>query len=279
MFISPEIIFVELQKTGCTHIGKLLAQVLDGQQVGKHNRPTDKFLTVGSRFFLGSVRNPWDWYVSLWAYGCDHKGGLYATVTAPGWRGLLRGHGWKKGSLSATLAAAKAIKAGKHPDLWARCYSERDDAENFRQWLRLLNDRAYWHEIGEGYAHSAVCRTAGVLTYRYLGLFCRDIIPLTSRHSMRDYEDLLSFERRNCYIDHFIRNESLESDLIRGLAACGVAVSEEQQSKILSSGKTNTSSRSNNTAYYYDEATIALVQDRERLIIEKFSYAPPTVQR
>ena len=197
MFISPKLIFVELQKTGCTHIGKLLRHVLDGQQVGKHNRPTDKLLTVEDRFFLGSIRNPWDWYVSLWAYGCDHKGGLYTMVTAPGWRKLLRGHGWKKGPMSAALSATKAIKAGRHPDQWAQCYSERNNAENFRRWLRLLNDRAYWHEIGEGYAQSAVCRTAGLLTYRYLNLFCRDITPSAFSIGMPDYEELFSFERRS----------------------------------------------------------------------------------
>ena len=39
MFIADRLIYVELPKTACTHIGKLLALVVPGEQRGKHNKP------------------------------------------------------------------------------------------------------------------------------------------------------------------------------------------------------------------------------------------------
>ena len=37
MFISRKIIYLQLQKTACSHIAKLLLSCIGGKQVGKHN--------------------------------------------------------------------------------------------------------------------------------------------------------------------------------------------------------------------------------------------------
>src|SRR5690349_15399636 len=80
MFVSDRIVFLELQKTGCTHIRNLLKEIVGGRLVMRHNQaPADLF--TGDRFFLGSVRDPWDWHVSLWAYCCDGRGDLYSNLS------------------------------------------------------------------------------------------------------------------------------------------------------------------------------------------------------
>ena len=66
MFVSEKIVFLELHKTGGSHIGHLLSSLLEGEQVGKHNTLKDLYR---NRTILGSIRNPWDWYVSLWPMG------------------------------------------------------------------------------------------------------------------------------------------------------------------------------------------------------------------
>jgi len=55
MFVSEKIVFLELHKTGGSHIGHLLSSLLEGEQVGKHN--TLKGL-YRNRTILGSIRNP-----------------------------------------------------------------------------------------------------------------------------------------------------------------------------------------------------------------------------
>ena len=50
MFISKQLVFVELQKTGSSHIGKVLSKVLDGRQFGLHNRPDAALFDDGNLF-------------------------------------------------------------------------------------------------------------------------------------------------------------------------------------------------------------------------------------
>ena len=89
MFVNERLIYLQLQKTGCTHVAMLLDKLIGGEQVGKHNRLPARLESEG-RLIVGSVRNPWDWYVSLWAFGCEQCGGLADRLTS-GF--TFRGHG------------------------------------------------------------------------------------------------------------------------------------------------------------------------------------------
>ncbi|PSO70695.1 MAG: hypothetical protein BRC42_09380 [Cyanobacteria bacterium QS_1_48_34] len=79
MFVSEKVVFVELHKTGCIHIRNALKEVLGGEFVGKHNQVSSDLFTKG-KIFLGSIRHPWEWYISLWAFGCDNQGGGHLDV-------------------------------------------------------------------------------------------------------------------------------------------------------------------------------------------------------
>ena len=71
MFITDKLIYIQMNKTACTHIASLLSKHIGGKQIGKHNwlehYDTEKFI-------CGSIRNPWEWYISLWAFGCKGEG-------------------------------------------------------------------------------------------------------------------------------------------------------------------------------------------------------------
>ena len=260
MFVSNKLIFIELHKTACTHIGKLLASILDGVQDGKHNSPSPVILSSG-KSFVGSVRNPWDWYVSLWAYGCDKKGRVYNFTTRP----------LSNNEMSNLAASSALLKMNvRKPEQWRRCYSDIHSASAFHDWLHMMNDKNYWNDFGEGYGASPVARFAGLLTYRYINLFCKHVPA-----RIASIDDLDAYEKENCFIDYFIRMENLEEDFISVIKSCGVYLSETQRLSIYSEKKTNTSSRRSETAYYYDDETIKLVQEREKLIIKKFSYTAP----
>ena len=88
MFISDKIVFIHLQKTGGVHISQLLSKLLEGEKQPGHLQVDPEY---HSRFIIGSMRNPWDWYVSLWAYGCAGKGGIHGWLSRLGRKGA--GHG------------------------------------------------------------------------------------------------------------------------------------------------------------------------------------------
>ena len=75
MFVTERLIYFGLQKTGGFHIRGLLKQYNDGAPDGKHNHLKD---LPDNKVVIGSIRNTWDWYVSLWAYGVSGKGAIRA---------------------------------------------------------------------------------------------------------------------------------------------------------------------------------------------------------
>jgi hypothetical protein len=273
VFISDSLIYLELQKTGCTHIGRLLAQLVSGKQVGKHNRLPAR-LRNDRRPIIGSIRNPWDWYLSLWGYGCDGKGTLYHKVTShKAWfYELIVQPGYALRSIPSELR--KPMRA------WRDSYRSSDDPACFREWLHLVCAAERQHEIGEGYAEAALSRFAGLMTYRYLRLFCRHIDDLFDRPELfTSPDDLAAFDREQNLLSFTIRTERLEDDLIQALHQCGVALSDEQIQTIRGSSKTNTSSRKRSLAYYYDRDTLELVRSREQFLIAKYGYAPPEIEQ
>ena len=123
MFISDKLIYLDLQKTGCTHVRKLLGKIpsLNGSLYRKHNSldDLDARIIVGKRqasaLIAGNIRNPWDWYVSLWAFGCMEKGGFYKKAIQKNY--------WYKGPKKSTQ-----IKS-----IWRRVYADANDPKLFQE--------------------------------------------------------------------------------------------------------------------------------------------------
>jgi hypothetical protein len=282
MFLSEKLVFLELQKTGSSHIVQLLEKTLDGSVIGKHDPPS-KQLFAQPRTYVGSIRNPWEWYVSLWAYGCDNRGALYKRVTKAG-KGATKSIRRK---IKKTISECRAWLRDpcyytfqvlnnryRNPLEWRLSYSDPDDPKGFRDWLRMIHGSRHRHDIADFYGNCALSNFAGLLTYRYLRLFCRNDFS-----GIQTAAELREFERKNCYINYFIRNENLEGDFFTALDTAGLTISEDKKNLVYAARRTNTSSKKHPAAYYYDDETIDLVRIRDQLLIDKFGYAAPEIMR
>lgn len=249
MFISDKFVFLELHKTGCTHIRKTLNYLLDGELIGSHNQASRDLFTE-ERIFLGSIRDPWEWYISLWAYGCDNKGGVF--------HNLLH---------------------SKNRQRWRETYINTSNAEAFRTWLHMMHDPENFADIGEGYSECSVSRISGLMTYRYLYLFCTKVGEQQNLNQQPTFENIKNYDNENCFIDRFIRTENLEANLFRCIEEFGVNIPNNMKSEVLSIPKSNTSSRKFGPEYYYDIRSENLVAERERLIIDKFGYIAPSLRK
>lgn len=265
MFVTEPLIYLQLQKTACTHIARLLNTYLGGEQIGKHRRMPRQYLN-SSQVILGSVRNPWDWYVSLWAFGCSGQGDLRRRL---GEREI-----WPhvKNLPRHPTGALKNLRGEltKPIQQWADLYSDARDPQKFRQWLHLLFNPQRQYDLREGYAHSAIAPFAGLMTYRYLRLHCLDITPLYQPH-IQTWSHLYDFDQAQNMLTAVIRMEHLSEDFITILAQVGYPLTPIQAAEVRSSHKSNPS-KHRHFRDYYDEAAIALVADREQLIIEKYNY-------
>lgn len=276
MFVSDRLIYLQLYKTGCTHIEYLLKGLMSCQYHQKHSRIPSDFDLKG-RAIVGSIRNPWDWYISLWGFGCDRKGGLYKRLTTR----KIKGNGLVGSVRNVSLQDRFRVllaQINKPIEMWQDVYSDSRDAERFRRWLKMLFSSENKYQLGDGYAISPISSYAGLLSYYYVQLFSRNHSDLFSQ-KIGDFQKLEEFDLKNNLLTHVIRMEALEDDFLKVMKAIGYEISNEQEQKIRASGKTNSSSRERSIDYYYDRETLDLVAEKERLVIQKYGYQAPILKQ
>ncbi len=277
MFVSEKLAYIELHKTGSTHICKLLAETVGGTQMGKHNNPS---MDHRGRVVLGSVRDPWDWYVSLWAYGCAQEGSVYdQTCDSVNFR-----HYWSdlpremmlRFTSPATFLRSWANDRRKSRQDWLDCYRDSQDPLLFRTWLHRIMDPDRALDVREGFGFCPLSQHSGLLTYRYIKLYTTLRSKLFGNRTLDSFAGMQAAFERYQLVDHIIRNEHLEDDLIAALHASGheIDVATAERIRANRHKKTNRSERKG-TAHYYDESSAALVAEREKLIIQRHGYTSP----
>jgi hypothetical protein len=266
LFIASKLIYLELQKTACTHIASLLKKHVGGEKVGKHNwltnYDTDKLI-------VGSVRNPWNWYVSLWAFGCGKKGGLYNRLTKRNLLLILK-------DLIRFRFKKAWVEISKPTKLWENYYETSEDQARFRSWLKLIFDEKRKIDLREGYSDSSLAEFAGFMTFRYSKLHMKHFYKKSISKKIGSYEELVEYDKANTLLGGVIYLENLEEDFIKVVEKAGYSLEKEIKENLL--GKTERKqnvSKHHGASFYYDEETKKLVEENEKFIIEKYGYSFP----
>lgn len=268
LFITDKLIYLQLQKTGCTHISLLFSKCVGGSQKTKHqylkNYSVDKFI-------VGSIRNPWNWYVSLWAFGCAGKGSLNYTLTRRDLFDILNGF------ITGKIDKIKN-ELEKPVKIWKNTYRDYKNPENFRKWLKLMHDPIRKKDINEGYPEHSISNFTGIMTYRYCRLYHRDFFLKKNQVSLKNYGDLIEFDKTHNLLDFIIRNESLEDDVVDVLKKVGYNLDENKIKLIYENSKKKThKSKHYDSCFYYNKETVDLIAKSEKFIIEKYGYKPPSI--
>lgn len=167
MYVTDKLIYLQLEKTGCSHTARLLDICLGGSQDGKHIRMKDN---PEGKLVVGSIRNPWDWYVSLWAFGCGGEGAVFQRVASRPWRHKHQIKEWlvtNPGRWFPKIVGELTKPLGD----WRSMYADVNNPELFRKWLRMLLDGGRSKDIDANYAYSPVSDFAGFQTFRYAYYF------------------------------------------------------------------------------------------------------------
>lgn len=280
MFKNDKLTFIELHKTGGTHIINLINQVVGGTQIGKHNRITS---AESDLFKIGSIRNPWDWYVSLWAYGCSDRGSVKSCVTegvniSYYNRQLPKemGKNWLSLPELSKQVFNDLIKPKQE---WVDCYKNYESPKLFRAWLKMILSQKRKYDVKEGYGFSSLSQHSGLMTYRMFKLFTDLDLKLYDRSNKDlDQSALIETWHNHKITNKVIRNEFLEDDLISALKEAGYSLSDGSKEIIIDgrNKKINTSKRLA-IGHYYDVETAELVARYESTIIELFQYSPPEI--
>ena len=268
MFLSDNLCYLEMHRTGSIHLVELLNKYIShGKIIGVHNRAS-RDIYDSNRYFLGSIRNPWEWYVSAWSYGCVKKGGLYTRLTSK--KIYFNNLGFKIKPLLAPYIFLQQL--WRPLSVWHELYSDTQSVKNFRKWLKLLLGGSRIYDIGEGFALSSISKFAGLMTYRYLVLYSSNIKKLYD-NSIVSYKNLEEFDKKYNVLDYTIRNESLEESFFDALLNLNIKIDEKEKDQIRKLKRTKWGAwRDQKLNDFFDDECLELVQEKEKFIINKYRY-------
>jgi len=269
MLVTDNIIYFELQKTASTFTRLVLAEMYADNCtiIGKHNSlkkiPQDVLGDFSRKVKVGNIRNPWDWYVSLWSFGCKKRGGLrYRLINQEELNFL-----GKKGIRQVLKRRLKLGYPKLDKEIWLSLYSDPYNYKNFNRWLELILTVSK-HDLGEGFKAKKMSEFSGLLTYRYLRLYTAD----HKFYRIGSYEELKSYDKKENFINEMIRKEALLEGLER--LAGRLDYQQEKLIRIINQikSKPNASIRDKDYRKYYTDESISMVEKYEKLIIDKYKY-------
>ncbi|MCF3641307.1 hypothetical protein LXM94_15135 [Rhizobium sp. TRM95111] len=246
-------IYLDVYKTGSTHVVDLLKQIVPEGPVRmkRHSSMTTlrPFSWTGGKLIFSTVRNPWDWYVSLWAFGCEGKGAVYSDI-------------------AKTLSRAET----------AALYNAEDPRGSFRLWLESVSDREFLNRtIQQDLPDSGLAGRIGFYTYRFMRVTTPYPSLLLKPWLVPDIEAAIRYQRKWGLYDVMLRKETLNDDLIAFIRdyreRCGFAANAEE-TVLKKARRPKNRSRREFDSYrdYYEPDLVALVADRERFFLELFDY-------
>jgi len=273
MFVNDNFVFLHLQKAAGTFVVDRLVQAMPGEVRDGHAPLT---AGKGGRTVAAAIRDPWDWYVSLWSYGCMGRGEVQGRLTAS-----------RASILNRTLrvVAAGRMSPGaamtslwldhdRDPAAWRDLYATAEDPERFRRWLRKVLTLPGCGHLPDAYPILPMREHVGFMTFRVLRLFTDWQAWKVESRSIRSPADALDFYRRCGIVDHVLRTEQVEADLERLFNM--LSLPPPPIGTDTAPVHRNQSKRHQHTGYY-DAETVALVLERDRMVVEAFGYVPPEI--
>ncbi len=256
---SEKLVYLELQKSASTLIGSILMNLFDAKKI----LPTHGLLPddCRSKFVVGSVRNPWAYYVSLWSFGCEGNGGMRRRSTQRELKAAAR----RLPSVGPLLHEIR-----KPAPAWRAVYAEPHTPEQFRRWLAQVHDPDRTAEFEPSIGSSRFRHVAGFATYRYCRLYADDFEGILAAPTTARIERTLEAS----YLPQaMIRTEHVGDDLLAAVRAAGYDVDDVLEKEVR--GRTaKPVNRSEHLPYtaYYDEASIELVAERDAIVIARHGY-------
>ncbi len=233
MIVSDKFVFIHLHKTAGQFISSALLKYVGGcQQIGYHW--PRKYLPAEFQGLplLGFVRNPWDWYVSWFCFN-QQKPGKYNPLYA-----VMSDGGRNKFASTITNMihfGGSSKKSQRHLSI-----------------LRKTLPNSLKGNRGIGLTRSCLNTANGSFySWQFRRMFS---------------DDSGQFDGMN-----FARMENLRVDFLNFLERIEVSVPQEMKT-FIEIGEKQNSSRHDHYRNYYDDDLRILIEDNDRLIVEKFGY-------
>jgi hypothetical protein len=246
-------VYLDVYRTGSKHTIKLLRKITEEQEVRswRHSSITKggPFAVPRGKIIFATVRNPWDWYVSLWSYGANKLEAIHRYLTE--------------------VLPEEEVNA---------LYNASDSQAAFRKWLSAMHDPDFTNRfMHENYPQSRLSSFMGLYTFRFLRVTTRYPHYFLRRWRIRDEATIRPFLARRKAYDFVLFNENLTENLVDFVSRHGDRCRFKKNAieiiRRADVNRINTSSRPLlHYRDYYDEESRALVEKRDAFFLEEFGY-------
>ena len=255
MIEYEKFIYLDVYKTGSTYVVSLLDRLMASKPVRSFRHAP---LTRGRPFFwkqgkyaFATVRNPWDWYVSMWAYSIEQPNVLFFRDV----RAVLGEEG------------SKALFDPEKPK------------ESFALWLKSLSDPDFLRKVmrGHPYSRSSLNSFLGFYSYRFIRVTTPHPSLFLHRWYMWNMDRAIAHQKHAAIYDRVFKSETLTKDfsqfVLDNRDRLGFKPNAAQILERQAATPKNTSHRTlNSYRDYYTDELRDLVASRDRLLIELFGY-------
>jgi hypothetical protein len=247
-------IFLDVYKTGSTHINYLLKQITLEPEIRRNRHASitkvRPFTWKGGKLVFSTVRNPWDWYVSMWSYGHTKENPLYDHIK--------------------DAVSKKELDA---------LYDMTEPKVSFPLWLKSIHDPAFLARILKGHRLpvSGLADFMGFYTYRFLRVTLPYPELLLRWPFVRSLDSAIKLQKRLAMYDVLMRSETLDEEfaefVVRYRDRCGFKPGAADLVNEKAEAHRNTSIRTlESYRDYYTDELRDLVAKRDRLFIDLFGY-------
>ena len=240
------IIFSHLPKTGGIYIREVLFRVFGKKNIILADHAI--FSKSAADIIIGTIRNPWEYYVSCWAVGCDNFGELHKE--GQGFRG-------------------EQYKFVPNKALYKSSYSK----ENFKEWLILLFNNPMWGCTNKTWKNKySYSLEFGMLSHRICTMYLEGNYDLLGKSTGKADFMIINYGRENSNLAKQILHIAKHLNI---KCSC----TEEELSNITSDYEGGGSkpglanySLHHHYIYYYDDEIRELVLEKDKLIIEQYKF-------
>ena len=233
MIVTDHFVFIHMHKTGGQTLNDIIKRCLaDSREIGYHFPRSETPAEFENSPVVGFVRNPWDWYVSWYAFNRRPtvNNQLFNVIS-------------NSGLSEFKTTVTNLINLG----------SDSDASKMYRDDLVSMLPESLEGNRAAGLTKESIRGFSSNETGYYSWLFER---------MLGDDQDGRT---------HIGRFENYENDFLSIMQHLGVRETEKIRKAFESSGRVNVS-RHTHYSHYYDDELRDLVAQKERGLIEKFGY-------
>ena len=236
MIVTDHFVYIHVSRTGGTFLNRLILDQAPGARMLRYHGHLEKLPAAYSHLpVIGFVRNPWDWYVSMFHDYRRKRQFVFQIIS-------------EQGTLDFESTVARFLNLG-------------DGSGESRELLRRLTDAA-----------PATIDTRRPGRNHLPGLRSDHFSNYPSGIGYYGWLFNLMFRTGRERSILFGRFENLREDALRLFEETGVPISKSIADYLGAAPPLNASPRPGNFADAYSPALKSLVEERERGLIEKFGY-------